>query len=140
MSADFTYFLIMFFFSSLIPQGLINYFYVIGGFLLLYMAYSISRSKTSTRKPKGNYFVGYIMAITSPFNLSWWLTAGLFLLKSLTIYSVIGLFIGILIWIIGFAAIIFNLRRTIDSKIIRYASSAALTAFGLFMLFKVLFP
>lgn len=139
-SADFTYFLIMFFFSSIIPQELVNYFYVIGSLLLLYMAYSIIRAKTSNRKPKGNFFVGYMMAITSPFNLSWWLTAGLFLLKSLTIYSLIGLFLGIFLFAIPFVAIIFRLRRNIDSRIIRYISSAILVLFSLFMLFKVFFP
>lgn len=134
-SADFTYFLIMLFFSYLIPAALVNYLYVIGGFLLLYMAYSISKAKVSNRKPHGNYIVGYTIALLSPYNLSWWLTAGLFMLRTLSIYAVAGLFVGIFAWISLFAAAMFKLRKNIDSKIMRHISSAVLLLFGLFMLY-----
>jgi threonine/homoserine/homoserine lactone efflux protein len=135
-TADFTFFILIFFFASIIPEAIINYLYLAGGLLMLYMAYAVSKSRAGTRKPNGNYFVGFFMAITSPFNLSWWITAGLFMLKNFSAYSVIGLFVGILIWVFTFSTIVFKLRKNIDSGIIRYISSAILVLFGAFMLYE----
>ena len=137
-TADFTYFVIMLIFGSVIPAAAINYFYMIGGVLMLYLAYRLSKPTRLRTKPHGNYLIGYALAISSPFNLAWWLTAGLFMLKNASIYSILGLFLGILAWISIFSSMISRLNNPSYAKWIRYASAALFTAFGILMLYHSL--
>ncbi len=137
-TADFTYFIILLIFGSVIPAAAINYFYIIGGVLMLYLAYRLSKPEQRKTKPHGNYLIGYALAISSPFNLAWWLTAGLFLLKNVSVYSIIGLFLGILAWISLFSFAIFKLRKSTYTKWIRYASMGLFVALGAFMLYHSL--
>ena len=137
-TADFTYFIIMLLFGSVIPAAAINYFYIIGGILMLYLAYRLSKPVHLKTKPHGNYLIGSALAISSPFNLIWWLTAGLFMLKNASAYSILGLFLGILVWISLFSFIISRLRKDPYTKLIRRASTVLFAAFGILMLYHSL--
>lgn len=137
-SADFTYLIIMLIFGSVIPATVINYLYMVGGILMLYLAYRLSKPIKLRTKPHGNYLIGYVLAISSPFNLAWWLTAGLFMLKTASAYSILGLFLGILAWILIFSSMISRLNNASYAKWIRYASAVLFAAFGIFMLYHSL--
>ena len=137
-TADFTYFVVMLIFGPSIPTADINYFYMMGGFLMLYLAYRISKPTKLQTKPRGNYLIGYALAISSPFNLAWWLTAGLFMLKNASAYSILGLFIGILAWIFIFSSMVSKFKNASYAKWIRHASTVLFVAFGIFMLYHSL--
>ena len=92
MSADFTLFLIVYSLKSYINTGILKFIYIIGGLFMLYLGFAILRSRMPSKTKRGNYFIGLSMGLTNPFQILWWLTAGFFLLKELSIFSIAGLF------------------------------------------------
>ena len=102
MSADFTFFLTVYFLKNYINTDILKFIYIIGGLFMLYLGYAVLKSRMPAKSKKGNYFIGLSMGLTNPFQILWWLTAGFFLLKELSIFSIAGLFSGIIIWIFSF--------------------------------------
>ncbi len=135
MSADLTLFIVVYFLRSYIPGILLNIIYFIGGVLMLFIAYMVLNSKIPKLSKKGNYFMGLSLGLTNPFQIIWWFTVGIFILNTLSTLSVIGLFIGILIWIFSFPYAInkFGLKY---EKYIKYASMIILTIFGIYMIYS----
>ncbi len=135
MSADIAFFIIVYILRAYIPEILLNVIYFIGGFLMLFIAYMILNSKIPRFSRKGNYFMGLSLGLTNPFQIIWWFTVGIFMLNTLSIFSVIGLFIGILIWIFTFPYAInkFGLKY---EKYIKYASMIILIIFGIYMIYS----
>ncbi|BCU68414.1 hypothetical protein HS7_18510 [Sulfolobales archaeon HS-7] len=111
MTADFTFFLITLFLGRVVPSTIINYMYLIGSLLIIYICYNILHSSSSLRSRGGNYFMGLIIGLTNPFQITWWLTAGLFMIRELTITTPIGFFSGILIWIFTFPYLVNKLGQ-----------------------------
>lgn len=136
----------------------------IGGVLMLYFAYTAIRETTFvTPDPptegKG-FWKALVLALTNPYQIVFWLTVGVGLLRPGTIdvfahapiardtatgivvittgspALLIGLFLGILVWIVAFPASLVYVGRRIDrfTPIVAYLSAAVLVAFGLWFL------
>lgn len=127
-----------------------------GGLLMLYFAYGAARDATgtftsSTGDAGGKGFrKAFVLALTNPYQIVWWLTAGVGLLNpgSITVlgYSlgtaggptlVAGFFGGILLWITGFPAALVAAGRRVDSfaPLVAYASALLLAGFGVTFLY-----
>ncbi len=134
MSADFTFFLIVYFLKDYINIGILKFIYIIGGSFMLYLGFAVLKSRMPSKTKKGNYFIGLSMGLTNPFQILWWLTAGFFLLKVLSIFSISGLFSGIIIWIFIFPYIINKFGYKYE-KYIKIVSAFIIFVFAFYILY-----
>ncbi len=121
----------------------------VGGLLMFYFAYGAVRGSANFRSEnvseKAGFGKAFALAITNPYQITWWLTAGVGLLDPGTIeafgYSlrsanglltIVGFFGGIVLWITLFPAALRTAGNTIDSfgKAIAYGSGLVLLWFG----------
>ncbi|MEF8771172.1 LysE family translocator [Halodesulfurarchaeum sp.] len=121
----------------------------IGGLLMFYFAYSAVQGTQDFRSGDGSDTAGFgkafALAVTNPYQITWWLTAGVGLLDPGTIqafgYSllaanglltIVGFFTGITLWIIAFPAALRTAGTAVDAlgKTIAYASGLVLAWFG----------
>ncbi|WP_458187152.1 LysE family translocator [Haladaptatus sp. NG-WS-4] len=127
----------------------------IGGLLMLYFAYSAARDATATftadevdENARG-FRKAFALAITNPYQIIWWLTAGVGLLDpgrfdvlsdlpgNLVVTTggpviVVGFFTGIVLWIVGFPAALVAAGRRVDSfaPAVAYLSAGVLALAG----------
>lgn len=121
-----------------------------GGLLMLYFAYGAvksagSFSDTEAANDAAGFKKAFLLALTNPFQITWWLTAGVGLLSPGEIaafgvnlpatsgtLTVVGFFTGILIWITGFPASLRAAGGRVDSlgTAIAYVSALVLGYFG----------
>jgi threonine/homoserine/homoserine lactone efflux protein len=134
MTADLTFFAIVYLTGDIISETILKAVYIIGGIFMFYLGIAVIRSKMPSKTRKGNYFLGLTMGITNPFQIIWWFTAGFFLLKELSIFSVTGLFSGIVIWIFLFPSVIYRFGTGYE-KYIKIASAAIIFGFALYILY-----
>jgi threonine/homoserine/homoserine lactone efflux protein len=74
-----------------------------GGVVFLALAVLVLRSRPSKGKSSHKqYLTGLSMGLTNPFQIAWWLTAGITLVNSFGVPVVVGFFAGILLWISTF--------------------------------------
>jgi threonine/homoserine/homoserine lactone efflux protein len=116
--------------------------FLIGGLILLFMAYSTIRhaSKAAlSRKPSGirsPYLLGLSVAVTNPYQVAWWVTVGVGMVSTFGLGIVVGLFTGILGWtLIYTTALSIGLSRYQEAyPYVIYASGLILGAFGIWFL------
>ncbi|EFW90309.1 Lysine exporter protein (LYSE/YGGA) [Haladaptatus paucihalophilus DX253] len=127
----------------------------VGGLLMLYFAYGAAQDATSTfttdevdEDAKG-FRKAFALAITNPYQIIWWLTAGVGLLDpgrfdvlsglpgSLTVSTggpiiIVGFFAGIACWITGFPAALSAAGKRVDSfaPAVAYVSAGILALAG----------
>jgi len=127
----------------------------IGGLLMLYFAYGAAKDATSTftadavdEEARG-FRKAFALAITNPYQIIWWLTAGVGLLDpgkldvlsglpgNLTVTTggpiiVVGFFAGIACWITGFPAALSAAGKRVDSfaPAVAYVSAGVLALAG----------
>jgi threonine/homoserine/homoserine lactone efflux protein len=125
----------------------------IGGLLMLYFAYGAVKGagdfSEATAATSAGFRKAFALALTNPYQITWWLTAGVGLLNPGTIeafgYSmasangaltVIGFFGGIVLWITSFPAALRAAGEQVDAlgRAIAYASALVLVWFGLVFL------
>lgn len=138
----------------------------VGGLLMLYFAYDALRSMESSltgteiSTDSRGFQKALLLGLTNPFQILFWLTVGIALLDPGTIdilgYTpylgdavagvlvvetgsialLAGLFGGIVVWIVGFPALLVASDRRIDSlaPVVAAASALILGVFGLFFL------
>ncbi len=136
MTADLIFYFITYDFRNFIPKDFLKAIYMAGGLLLIFISILIIRSKFNTNtSPKGNYITGLSMGLTNPYQITWWLTIGIFMLENLGVLSILGFFIGILIWIIIFP-LISNMYIRKYSKYAKILSFMIVLAFGLYILLE----
>ena len=137
--------------------------FAIGGVLMLYFAYgaardaSDSRDELATEESRG-FRKAFVLAITNPFQIAFWLTIGVGLLEPgridvLGVLPVTGLsgvlvvatgspallvgfFAGIVVWIVGFPATLVAAERRAAGigPTVAYASALVLAGFGVLFL------
>lgn len=134
MTADLIFFIITFFLRNVIPKEVIYPLYIAGGALMLYLSFLILKSKGENKSRKGNYFTGLIIGLANPYQISWWLTAGLFMIDEFGIAIVPSFFGGILIWIFTFPFIINKIGNKY-AKYVKIFSIVTLVSFGAYMIF-----
>ena len=139
----------------------------VGGVLMLYFAYDAARNARAsfvaetTAAGKG-FRKAFVLALTNPFQILWWLSVGVVLLEPGTIDVgarlpllgdefgsglvvatggvpiVGGLFAGVVVWIVAFPAALAWTDERVDwfAPIVAVASALLLAAFGLVFLFE----
>ncbi|EZQ01894.1 lysine transporter LysE [Candidatus Acidianus copahuensis] len=135
MTADLIFFVITYTIKGIIPLFVLPYLYISGGILMFYLGYLTYKAKPSTSSRKGNYFKGLTIGLSNPYQISWWLTTGLFAINNLGLSVIPSFFAGILIWIASFVSVI----NKIGSKyinIVKIFSLIILISFGTFMMYN----
>ncbi|MFC4449521.1 LysE family translocator [Halorussus aquaticus] len=138
----------------------------VGGLLMLYFAYGTAADAsaafggdaavdggTATGADSKGFRKAFVLALTNPYQILWWLTAGVGLLDpgtfaldalgGLTISTgspviVVGFFGGIALWITGFPAALVTVGRRVDAfaPAVAYLSAVVLALAGLSFLSK----
>ncbi|WP_231183180.1 LysE family translocator [Haladaptatus sp. DYF46] len=128
----------------------------VGGLLMLYFAYGAAQDATSTftddtvDEGARGFRKAFALAITNPYQIIWWLTAGVGLLDpgkldvlsglpgNLTITTggpiiIVGFFAGIACWITGFPAALSAAGKRVDSfaPAVAYVSAGVLALAGI---------
>jgi threonine/homoserine/homoserine lactone efflux protein len=138
--------------------------FVAGGLLMIYFAYGAVRSARSfvddeLEEGKG-FRKAFVLALTNPFQIAFWLTVGVGLLEpgQLDVLAplpvvgpslagravvqtgepaiIVGLFAGVVVWILGFPAALVSARRRVESvaPLVAWLSAAVLAGSGLLFL------
>jgi len=122
----------------------------VGGVLMLYYAYGAVRDAGSFSEAEAadgrGFRKAFALALANPYQITWWLTAGVGLLNpgeiaafglelsaANGVLTVAGFFAGILLWIIVFPASLRAAGERVDAlgKSVAYVSAAVLALFGL---------
>ncbi|PSQ41415.1 lysine transporter LysE [Halobacteriales archaeon QS_9_68_42] len=135
----------------------------VGGLLMLYFAYGAVRdareSFRAAAAPEGRGFTkAFVLALTNPYQILFWLTVGVGLLApgrvDVLAYAadaltglvvvetghpalVVGLFGGIVVWIVGFPAALVAAEQRMENAapVIAVLSAAVLVLFGAYFLY-----
>ncbi|WP_291766943.1 LysE family transporter [Caldivirga sp. UBA161] len=143
MSADATLMVVTYFLYGLV-KPYVSYVYFIGGGVMMYLAVLMLRPSRTVANAHGlgnvlrNYTKGYVMGITNPYQIGWWLSAGLTLISIMGVFSIAGLFTGILTWIIAYPLAVYAGKRYLGGKyevIVKAASGIAIMGFALYFMY-----
>jgi threonine/homoserine/homoserine lactone efflux protein len=138
----------------------------VGGLLMLYFAYGAATDAEATFRGEGDpsdesrgFRKAFVLALTNPYQILFWLTVGVGLLEPGTIdvlaeavgesfrgllvvrtgspALVLGMFGGIVLWITGFPAALVAAERRVArlAPVVAYLSAAVLAGFGVFFLY-----
>ncbi len=135
MTADFIFFLIVFQLKKYLDPTVLKVLYFVGGIYLLYLSFGIIRSKMPSKNVTGNYFIGLSMGLTNPFQITWWVTVGIFMVNQFTIFSAIGFFLGIVTWIILFPMGINRFLTNRYEELVKILSFITVFAFSIIILY-----
>jgi threonine/homoserine/homoserine lactone efflux protein len=135
MTADFVFLVLLYYGRVAIPPWAYKYLYIFGAFFLIYLAFSIARSRMPSKSRTGNYFVGFSMGITNPFQILWWVTVGLFMIERLSYLSVSGFFLGIVTWIIVYPTAINRIGKNYQAPL-KIFSVIVLIIFSIIMFYE----
>jgi threonine/homoserine/homoserine lactone efflux protein len=114
-------------------------FYAAGGLFFLYLAYRIGMAKPPQESSAGwghplrGYLLGLSLGLVNPYQVGWWLTAGLGSIAHFGVEWAAGLFLAILTWIIAFPAAVrsgWRLNSRLTWLTIKFFSAAVLVVFG----------
>jgi threonine/homoserine/homoserine lactone efflux protein len=147
MTADFIFMILTLMAFSLIKNLPLFPFYFIGSFYMLYLAIRIYTSKTEelnkvsseTLRKSSTFLTSLALGISNPYQILWWLTAGLSFMALFGIIAVAGLFSAILSWIILFPASIrmgYSLKRKLTIMIVKLFSFLTLLVFSIIILYN----
>ncbi|MGC9135664.1 LysE family translocator [Caldivirga sp.] len=143
MSADATLMVLTYFLYRLV-KPYVPYVYFIGGGVMIYLAVLMLRSSNITTSVHGlgsvirNYTKGYAMGITNPYQIGWWLSAGLTLISIMGLFSIAGLFTGILMWIVTYPLAVYTGKKYLGGKyevIVRVISGIAIMGFAVYFIY-----
>jgi len=86
-------------------------------------------------RPAAAYAQGFLLGLTNPFQILWWLTAGLAFMRGIGAAVAVGFFLGILAWILVFPATldVANRRWRGTYRAVMFFSLIVLLAFGVFL-------
>jgi threonine/homoserine/homoserine lactone efflux protein len=144
ITADATYLALVLLLHDFIPPVLEKPLALVGGCFLLFIGYSIIRGDGSNliRFASRGYISGVLVGLTNPYQLGWWLTAGLSMVEILGYSSAAGFFGALFVWVFAFPFTLNKITRRYGgsiSKVIRFASGIAVIGFGFFFIFLAVF-
>jgi threonine/homoserine/homoserine lactone efflux protein len=120
--------------------------FLTGGGLMLYLAFLTLRNarrplEARTQARKGYpYLLGFIIGISNPFQLAWWLTVGIGMVSTFGFSIILGFFSGIVAWTLFFATLVhasISRYKNAYSAIV-YASGIILAVFGAWFLYSAI--
>ena len=138
MSADLILMIITFFIGiTLITTTLETYVFIIGSAFFLIMAVLSLKSSKSVDSATGNgYFSGLLIGIVNPFQIGWWVTAGLSVFKKFGFFPFYFMFVGIIGWVLF-------LSLTVRKSTLRFGEKATdairIFSFAILALFAIYF-
>jgi threonine/homoserine/homoserine lactone efflux protein len=149
LSADLIFMTIMLMIKAIIPSVLLKSVGIIGSVFMFYLAVQVLRAKENNdyeRQAKKkelsstytkDYATGLAMGLTNPFQITWWLTAGLSLIASFGYTILVGFIIGIISWVFSFSTII-SKGRTNKTFIlgVKLFSSITLLFFSIYIFIR----
>ncbi len=121
--------------------------YALGAVVMFFFAYQASKSwskppleEVEKARPAHSYLTGLTVGLTNPYQILWWLTAGLAFIKSIGALMVIGFFVGILIWIVSFPFALDYARKKVEKayKVILLFALITLIVLGVWLSAQVL--
>jgi len=127
--------------------GVLMAIYTTGACVMFFFAYKASKA---WRKPPieeaqetrltHSYFTGLAVALTNPYQILWWLTAGLAFIQSVGVAIVAGFFTGIIIWNISFPFALDYARKRIEKayKAILLFALMTLIVLGVWLVAQVI--
>ena len=147
MTADFLLMMATLAFYRIIHRLPMFPFYVAGSLLMLYLIRDIAKMKTYLRedevrdvhKVSGSYLLGVTMGLVNPYQIGWWITAGLSFISIFGLLAVTGLFTAIAIWITVFPLTVkagYNVNSRATILIIKVFSITVLASFATIFLYK----
>ena len=119
-------------------EAVIRYVYVLGCGVMLFFAYRLFRSRPpvdeSSRGQVSAYSSALGVGLSNPFQILWWLTAGLAFAYIGGAVLFLGLFGAILVWIVAFPlAVQSGVRRYPRLRqYVSWVSGAVMVAFGIY--------
>jgi threonine/homoserine/homoserine lactone efflux protein len=102
MTADFILMITTYFAFNIINNNVIRAIYVIGGSYMILLALLISKTTSSII----SYSTSLALGLANPYQILWWLSAGLSFISIFGPAAITGLFIAILIWITLFPLLV----------------------------------
>ncbi|OUJ18715.1 Lysine efflux protein [Methanonatronarchaeum thermophilum] len=157
LSADILFFILALFgattiiYNSNTLQAIIM---AIGGIIMVYISYGAykgAKNLIKTYKTSGKgFYKTFTLSLTNPYQIIWWLTVGVTILQTGninvvglniqtgSILLIVGFFLGILLWITTFPAImqIGAEKSETFQKTIGYLSAIILLVFGIIFLYS----
>jgi threonine/homoserine/homoserine lactone efflux protein len=121
--------------------------FVLGGLLMLYLAFSTVRTAgrrdagtfpprssrwSSTKARRSPFLLGLSIGLTNPYQLGWWIAVGAGMVSDFGASVAVGFFVGILAWTVMVTALVHEGVRRYQrlSPVIAYASAAIMVGFG----------
>jgi threonine/homoserine/homoserine lactone efflux protein len=116
-----------------------------GGLFMFYLAYEAVRdARTETVEGSRGFTKALVLGLTNPYQIGWWLTAGVALVQPSTldvaggsivvggVTVLVGFFAGILVWITAFPALLARAGERLEGfeRAVGYVSAAVLAVFG----------
>lgn len=120
--------------------------YALGACVMFYFAYMASKAwkkppveSAGEVRPSRSYLTGLAVALTNPYQILWWLTAGLAFIQSVGPAIVVGFFVGIVIWNLSFPFALDYARKRIEQayKAILLFALATLLILGAWLALQV---
>lgn len=107
-----------------------------GGAYMLYLAWGAWKATRGEPAPARSFGQAFLLAISNPFQLLWWLTAGVTFLSLQGPIGLVGFVVGIFSWVAFFSwvAHMGSRKLAIVDKAIHYGSPVLLVLFGILML------
>lgn len=145
MTADFIFMILIFFFQKSVN---FSYFlpaiYIGGALLFLYIAVGMKKKnddKNDGKSSLGGYFKGLGTGLLNPYQIVWWLSAGLAIFAAFGLYLFYFFFFGIAIWIFFITLIVYYSYIKYGEKLRRYLidfSSSILIIFSVIFFYEAL--
>lgn len=148
MSADFLLMLMtlgLYSFLRGLGRSFFAPFFLAGGVFFLYLAYKIGASRPPERREAGRgealkgYLMGLSLGLINPYQVGWWLTAGLSSIAQFGVEWAAGLFLAILTWITLFPSAVragWELNSKWTWLAIKIFSVVTLTVFGVYFIYS----
>jgi threonine/homoserine/homoserine lactone efflux protein len=137
--------------ARLVTTGERGVLFLLGGALLLYLAYSTVKkagrssdgaapifraNRWSSSLGRSPFLLGLSIGLTNPYQLGWWVAVGASMVADFGGSVAVGFFVGILAWTVAFTALVHagvrRYRRL--APVIAYASAAIMVGFGVWFL------
>lgn len=142
MTADFILMILILIFGQATQISRFNeYIYVLGSLFFFYLAYSIWHAKEtdiSTKRETSGYAAGLTIGLVNPMQIGWWFTAGLSVFQKFGIMTMVFLFIGIVIWVLFLAILVFKAASIYGDRVkigVKIFSITSLTFFGILFVY-----
>ncbi len=130
--------------SAVDLAAIVRYVYIVGAAVMLYLGYRVLRGsrEVPTEETAGlrTYSQALAIGLSNPFQIVWWLTAGLAFAYLGGAPLFVALFAAVLVWVLGFPYAIHlgSRQRPRVARAIALVSGAALIAFAAYFVYLAL--